>query len=273
MQKIAVYVLSCESARERRALMKTHLDELNIEYEFVDAVEGAKLDPAYRESLTPNRNMAPGVLGCYLSHIQVYERLVATRTPVALILEDDTVLDPRAKALLENGCDDLDFDYCFLGSDDRGDEGFVFYDPGSATELARGLKAYLLSSGPFCLNAYLITLQGAKQRLGCAHPILTAIDHYHFLPYRPRFKAVIPMLAFLNEHHAMGANSSTAWTMTQKRFHGYWWFYPLRDLVKLKALRKMLVRNLGKLRHERRWRPFPSAMKVPPPNRRQKPAG
>jgi GR25 family glycosyltransferase involved in LPS biosynthesis len=35
--------------------------------------------------------MSPGVLGCYLSHVHVYENIVLNRIPVALVLEDDAV--------------------------------------------------------------------------------------------------------------------------------------------------------------------------------------
>ena len=264
MQKIPVYVISLENARERRALIKAHLDGLNIEYELSDAVEGIKLNQDYREKVNPTKNMSPGALGCYLSHIRVYEQIVATQTPVALILEDDTVLSYRVKAVLDNGCQNLDFDYCFLGSADYGDEGFVFYDADSALELGSGLKAYLLSSGPYCTNAYLITLQGAKKRVACAMPARTAIDHYHFLPYRPRFRAIVPMVAFLNGQTAIKSLASETWTIGQKQFHQLWWFYPLRDLVKIKGLRKSLSLKRGKFTSAGNWRSFSSAHRVVP---------
>ena len=267
MQKIPVYVISLESARERRALIKAHLDGLKIEYELINAVDGAKLDPGYRESVNPAKNMSPGALGCYLSHLHVYEHIIQNHISVALILEDDTVLHYSVKTLVENGCQNLDFDYCFLGSEDRGDEGYVLYDAGSAVELGSGFNAYLLSSGPYCLNAYLLTLQGAKKRIACAFPARTVIDHYHFLPYRPRFRAIIPMLAFLNEQTAVESLSSATWTISQKQLHKYWWFYPLRDLVKLKSLRKLLSLKRSKFPCAGRWQPFSSAFRVVPRNR------
>jgi len=101
MQKIPVYVISLESARERRSLMKAHLDDLKIVYELIDAVEGTKLDRSYRERVNPNKNMSPGQVGCYLSHLHVYEHIIANQVSVALILEDDTVLHHSAKALLD----------------------------------------------------------------------------------------------------------------------------------------------------------------------------
>src|ERR1700674_2157816 len=267
MQKIPVYVVSCETAMKRRALIKAHLDGLRIEYQLIDAVIGANLDPEYRERVNPTKNMTPGDLGCYLSHIHLYEHIIANQLSVALVLEDDTVLDYRVKALLDDGCGKLDFDYCFLCYEDRGDESYVFYDADSAIELGNVFKAYLLSSGPYCTNAYLITLEGAKKRMQCAFPARTPIDHYHFLPYRPCFRAVVPVVAFMNVHSAIDSLSSTTWTLNQQRLHKYWWFYPLRDLIKFKPLKKMLFYRRAKFPHAGRWYSYSSAVKVVPRNR------
>jgi len=264
MQEIPVFVISLERARDRRALITAHLDRLRIEYDLMDAVEGAQLDPGYRTSVNPRGNMSPGALGCYLSHLRVYEQVIARQIPVALVLEDDTVLHHSVRLLLENGCRNLDFDYCFLGSEDHGDEGFVFYDAGSAVELASGFKAYLLSAGPYCLNAYLITLEGAKKRVACAFPARSAIDHYHYLPYRPRFRAIVPMLAFVNELNAVGSLSALTWNPGLRHLRKRWWFYPLRDLIKLKRLRKLLSLRSSRFPHAGRWQSFSSALKVVP---------
>ena len=268
MQKIPVYVISLESARERRAQVKAHLDGLKIEYQVISAVEGAKLDPGYREIANPSKNMSPGALGCCLSHFRAYENIIANQLSVALILEDDVVLHYSVKALLENGCQNLDFDYCFLGSEDHGDEGYVFYDADSAVELGGGEKAYLLSSGPYCLHAYLITLRGAEKRMACALPVGGGnIDHYHFLPYRPRFRAIIPLLAFVTEQSAIESVAAETWSISQKQLHRYWWFYPLRDLVKLKGPRKWLSLKKSNFPYAGRWRSFSSAAKVVRRNR------
>lgn len=262
MEKIPVYVISLESARERRALMTEHLRDLGIDYELIDAVKGSSLDSNYRQSLNPNGNMSHGELGCYLSHIRIYERMIEQKISVALVLEDDTVMHHSVKVLIESGCQSLDFDYCFLGSEDRGDEGYVFYDSEASVKLTGQHSAYLLSSGPYCTNAYLITLDGAKKRMACAFPARTAIDHYRFLPYRPRFRAIVPMLAFVNEQSAEGALSSVSWNGLQKRLRAYWWFYALRDLLKLKGPRKLFCLFRTKFPHPGRWQSFESGLRV-----------
>ena len=271
MQKIPVYVISLASALERRALIGAHLERLGVEYSIVDGVAGSAMTEAARTEINPDGNMSPGVLGCYLSHVRVYERIVADQSPVALVLEDDTVLEPEVVGLLQSGCSNLDFDYCFLGCDDRGDEGFVFYDSRSGIDLGGGLSAFVLSSGPFCLNAYLVTGSGAKKRLEYAMPARTAIDHYHYLPYRPRFRAIIPLVASLNEQHAISSLSSGTWTFDQKKLHRQWWYFPLRDAVKLRHLRKECVRRVTNFPYDSQWRTFASGMKILRNRGRQRP--
>ena len=95
MQSLPVFVISLKSATERRALIEEHLRGLGIDYELINAVKGDELEPSYRREINPAGNMSPGTLGCYLSHIHVYERMIEKQLPVALILEDDTVLIVR----------------------------------------------------------------------------------------------------------------------------------------------------------------------------------
>lgn len=270
MPTLPVFVISLKGAVKRRALIKKHLEALGIHHEIIDAVQGDTLTPEYIKEINPTGNMSQGQIGCYLSHIHLFERIVAQNIPVALILEDDTVLHPDVKPLVEHSCDYLDFDYCFLGSDDAGDAGFVFYDAEAPAPIGSHHRTYPLSSGPFCTHAYLITHEGAKKRLECAYPARSAIDHYQGLPYKPRLLAVIPMLAFVNELSAELSMSSLNWSGLQKKARKHWWYYPLRDFLKLKALRKWLAHRQCQFPHPGRWRSFSSAFRVVSPNHIQR---
>jgi GR25 family glycosyltransferase involved in LPS biosynthesis len=245
--------------------MANHLGLLGIQFEFFDAIHGAALSQEERLRINPTQNMSSGALGCYLSHIEIYRRMVEDHIPIALILEDDAVVLREVKELLAKGCESLDFDYCFLGCDDRGDEGFVFFDDASGTRLAPRLTRYRLSSGPYCTHAYLVTLKGARKRLACAIPAKTAIDHYHYLPYRPDFYAVIPLVAYVNEQAALGSMSSMNWSAMQAWCRKYWWYYPVRDLLQLRSRMKAAERTTLATVPCGAWRPFRSAFRVLPP--------
>lgn len=262
MQRIPVYVISLRTATLRRTLIEQHLKDLDIDFEFFDAVRGSELDPVRRASLNPSGNMSMGALGCYISHTSIYEQMIVQQQSVALILEDDAVLHRSVRDLVYSACEAWDFDYCFLGSDDVGDSGYVFYDKDSGVSLNDRHQAFRLSSGPYCTNAYLVSLEGAKKRLARAFPTSSPIDHYRHLPYEPRFFALIPMLAFVSEQSAIESMSSAGWSELQSRARKYWWYYPFRDFVKFRAVSKRMFKWRAKFPYNGRWRSFQSAFRV-----------
>ena len=84
--------------------MENLLAPLGVQYEFIEAVDGSKLsgkeisDARRRGSgITkkwPNRQpMHPAEIGCALSHLKVYEKIVDDNLDYACILEDDIYID------------------------------------------------------------------------------------------------------------------------------------------------------------------------------------
>lgn len=262
MQSLPVYVISLNEAVERRALIKKHLDSLDIAHEIIDAVRGDALSPEFLRKVNPTRSLSPGQIGCYLSHIHVYERMIEREIPVALILEDDSTLQPSVKNLIKNGFRSLDFDYCFLGCDDRGETGFVFFDAAKPVPLDGQHCGYPLSAGPFGTYSYLISLDGARKRVSCAYPAKSAIDHYQYLPYRPRYLATIPMVTSMNELSAVQSISSLNWSSFQKFARKFSWYYTFRDLLKLNAARKLMALHTQVLPWPGRWKSYLSASRV-----------
>ena len=72
------------------------LDKTGLDYEFVTAVDGRDLDLNDRAIIAPEflaKNDFPaGSAGCALSHLHVYQRIIADGLDEALILEDDVTL-------------------------------------------------------------------------------------------------------------------------------------------------------------------------------------
>lgn len=270
MQPIPVFVISLKRSPERRAAISSHLDRLGIEYTVVDAVDGKDLDPDYVKSLSQGHPIHLGAVGCYLSHISIYERLVQENIPVALVLEDDAILRPKVMDLLRQGCRNLDFDYCFLDSDDRGESGSIFYDASDKNEIAQGFWAYGLSGGPHCTHAYLITLPAAKRRIEYAYPIVKPIDCYEHLPYQPRFLYIVkPKLAGVSQWSLESFTSARNMLADGIKFRSLRrvpGFYPIRDMLNMKSLKRhMELRGLiqqGKISADKRWRPIPSGREV-----------
>lgn len=102
-----IFVISLSRATERRAAMQREL--AGFEFEFVEAVDGERLDmDLYRHRLQTEwwrrmrgRELSRGEIGCFLSHYAVWERLVQTETPYAIILEDDARLEDGFASVVE----------------------------------------------------------------------------------------------------------------------------------------------------------------------------
>lgn len=95
-----IFVISLARATERRADMICRLDLLGVNYEIVDAVDGKELDLSalgnrLRQDICAKnygRKMNIGEIGCYLSHYNLWERMVADNISTAIVLEDDAAL-------------------------------------------------------------------------------------------------------------------------------------------------------------------------------------
>jgi glycosyl transferase, family 25 len=263
MQRIPVFAVSLVRAQQRRASMIAHLRKLGCGFELVDAVDGALLPPDQRRALqAEGTDLHPGTIGCYLSHMEVYRRIVAAGLPAALVLEDDARLDPRIVPALRERPRSLDFDYCLLDYHEKNPAGPIYYDRASGVEVIPGFTAYATHDAPTSSHAYLVTGHEAARRLGVAFPIRKPVDIYRLLPYRPRFRAMVsPFGAGVSEESLRSLTSDhrdrlrLPWL---RRLPGY---YAVRELVStaLRERRAMvpeLVRR-GVLPATGDWAPLP----------------
>ena len=266
-----IFVVSLARVVERRRAICDHLDQIGACYRLVDAVDGAALTAQeWRNVVDGDIPFHPGTVGCYLTHIRIYEAMVTEKIPVALVLEDDARLSKSFVPVLVAGLHSLDFDYCFLDSDDENETIPVYFDRKDHIQIAPGIQAHRLSAGPQTTHAYMITLEGARKRLGAAFPIRKAIDLYDHLPYPITFRAVVsPKLAWLSEHSLVSFTSPKAASTAVLRFswlRRHPFFYRLRNWIKLKTLRRSLqIRALvrdGQLAPGKRWTPLPSGRDV-----------
>ena len=103
--------------------------------------------PAFASSDTEFATL-PGKQGCFLSHLAVWEEIVASGVPFACVFEDDVLFHRHWSRLAPTYFDftPTDYDILFLGSQ-------IVVE---GTGLARRVPGY-------CTHAYLITNQGARR--------------------------------------------------------------------------------------------------------------
>ncbi len=94
-----IFVISLYSATARRKSIVDQFEKLKIEFDFIDAIDGRGFSKEELikytdyESVIKNRKwLSNGAIGCALSHLKAYKKLIDDDLDEALILEDDVLL-------------------------------------------------------------------------------------------------------------------------------------------------------------------------------------
>lgn len=123
--KTFVVSMDTPSGRQRLGRLADQCRREGIEWEWMVGVDGKKLDPeALARAAGPwcRSLCSPAMVGCALSHIRCWQRVVDEGLSEALILEDDAVLQEGFLSKLQRGLRDVPEDYhllvagCFLCS-------------------------------------------------------------------------------------------------------------------------------------------------------------
>lgn len=177
----------------RRDIVKyRHMEALfslnGLTFVRVDAVDGNRVEKDKLERYVSQsqaeeifgRALVPGEIGCALSHISVYEKILEAGDELAVILEDDVVFDASFKSCLEK-IDRLpaDWEVVLLG---HGAIESVFVEAPASfwrrKDFWGGRKCVRFSEFPFGTYGYLINQNGAKKLLEATRSIVKPIDHY-----------------------------------------------------------------------------------------------
>lgn len=97
-----IFLINLDGASCRFGEIRRQLDLIGMPFERVPAVDGNLLeqeliDRHYSSELNRQKYFMPltrGEIGCYLSHIEVFKRLLAENLDYAIVLEDDLIFKP-----------------------------------------------------------------------------------------------------------------------------------------------------------------------------------
>lgn len=103
--KFKTYVLSLKNESLRRQHIQNQLNELCIPFEFFDAIDLRNSDDVtdsdnYSHNL--QRTLTSGEIGCALSHINIYEKILCNEYDWSLIIEDDALLNNVTNEKIEH---------------------------------------------------------------------------------------------------------------------------------------------------------------------------
>ena len=117
-----IYVISLKESNDRRKEISKRMQELGLEFEFFDAVDGRQGLPKEYESMV-DRNltkkrygvMSDGEYACALSHALLYKKIVEEKVEHAIILEDDVIIENDFSIMIqEKALEKSKKDFMFL---------------------------------------------------------------------------------------------------------------------------------------------------------------
>jgi GR25 family glycosyltransferase involved in LPS biosynthesis len=112
-----IYVINLEIRLRKQQYMESQLNKYNFKYNIFQAIDGSKLnlDALYKSNIIDkekslhmmHRYLRRGEIGCYLSHVLIWKKLLDSDKKYFLILEDDAILVNNFKQNLTNLLDDV----------------------------------------------------------------------------------------------------------------------------------------------------------------------
>lgn len=101
------FIINLKESTDRRQYMINEMKKTNLEYEFFDAVNGKTLsnigaiydkDKAIKEA---DGELTLGEIGCAMSHLLLYKKMMDENIERALILEDDIIIEKDFNIIFE----------------------------------------------------------------------------------------------------------------------------------------------------------------------------
>lgn len=189
IQNIPSYVINLELYKEKWIKTLNALQELDISPQRFEAVYGKNLDPKIINKITDpsvyysiknGRSIdqqinSIGAIGCYLSHVKLWEMLVKSNNDMFLIFEDDLDISPYVRLDDINNfvknviSENPNWDFIFLGFT----KPLPFFSKDICEDGICKIKEIT-----FCTHSYIINKKGAKKLLEKAFPIVHQIDSY-----------------------------------------------------------------------------------------------
>ena len=175
-----LFVINLERSSDRRASIAAQLDKLDIDFEIFPASDGARLSQnelaQYDEKCVIDqiaRPMSPSEVGCYLSHVRIWKKIVEENIPWAVVLEDDVDIHDDLAGIL-SAVNKIPFKWDFIRLAGLGPTPSLrLYDLNHKFELT------VLLQGASGTQASCISRAGAQKLLDHATPLIrgTIDDH------------------------------------------------------------------------------------------------
>ncbi len=173
------YVISLESALDRREHIKQEFAKQNIDFEFFDAITPNQAQALFKQVFpqVDISSLSGGELACSASHIMIWQNLLEQNLPYITVFEDDIFLGQNADVFL-NSIDWLPTTWDIIKLETFLERTFLSYDSIHVSDR----QLYTLKGAHFGTAGYIISKAGAKKLMEYIEkqPYLVPIDHLMF---------------------------------------------------------------------------------------------
>lgn len=169
---IPTFFINLDQHTDRRQFIESQLAAAGFHAERIAGIDGDKL-PEFLSSYFPRSSLSPGEIGCYASHLIVWQTIVTRGLPYALVLEDDVEVGADAAQLVADVIHTLSPGWDFVHLSEKPRSRRFAARPLKSLPHNRKLVRYArVPDGTF---AYLISHSGAQKLLSPV-PRLVPID-------------------------------------------------------------------------------------------------
>lgn len=183
-----IFIVSLDNATQRRNRVKEVMNDLGIEFEFFDAINGFNglpdrllgcPDDTHRK-IFRSRPLTPGEKGCYASHYLLWEKCIELNEPI-MVLEDDFLPTQYFMSVFTRlSCLHDKYEYLRL-EPQIGDA--------TSLEFLDGLQILFWHNNVRSTTGYSISPSGAMRLVNHSKKWLCSVDNFIGESYRTGLKA------------------------------------------------------------------------------------
>lgn len=182
--KFKIYYINLARSFDKNDFMEDQLQNLGFDYERIDAIDGQVLDMSkVKDFAVPGRIaewkhlLTPNAIACSMSHHKAYTKINQDKVDVALILEDDILLLPDFRNIIQKAIININNQDIFLVYFHGEKKKFINQD---SIYLSENYRFYRTKTtwGAYAAGGYLLHKDVAKKLEEHVFPVHTTADSW-----------------------------------------------------------------------------------------------
>ncbi|MBQ0956000.1 glycosyltransferase family 25 protein [Serratia symbiotica] len=195
--KTKVYIINLPEHKDRLELMTKQMENLDIPFEIIVGFDGEKIKD--EEMFIFRRDIScavtKGEVGCALSHLKAYRKLIDSNNEVALVIEDDVIIPSNLRNIINDIVKRNDKEKRLVTLLSKVNK----YINKPVYELSNGQKVFRTIDATFA-HGYIINRSAARKLLEKLLPVWCVADQWTLFYQMGFIKLHATIPAVLNTH-------------------------------------------------------------------------